>query len=147
MCKSKGCLIKLLNLLLHPSHAPALSYIGNKTRAKFNGSFLKQDKIIFNHGKTVNTYNVYEINSRDRGNDDYPTLENSLFGAVKLVKNADIDKYKYFRYGMGFDKRGVFSFPTGRFGKNVIIFGADMSSSVHVDNKKKCILILVECPT
>ena len=27
-------------------------------------------------------------------------------------------------------------------GKNVIIFGVDMSSSVHIDNKKKDILIL-----
>ena len=32
-------------------------------------------------------------------------------------------------------------------GKNVIIFGADMSSSVHVDNKGKDILILGEEPT
>ena len=30
----------------------------------------------------------------------------------------------------------TFSFPTGGFGKNVIIFGVDTSSSVHVDNKK-----------
>ena len=33
------------------------------------------------------------------------------------------------------------------FGENVIIFGVDMSSSVHVDNKKKDILILGEGPT
>ena len=32
-------------------------------------------------------------------------------------------------------------------GKNVIIFGADMSSSVHTDNKKKDILILGKVPT
>ena len=32
-------------------------------------------------------------------------------------------------------------------GKNVIIFGADMSSSVHIDNKEKDILILGEEPT
>ena len=32
-------------------------------------------------------------------------------------------------------------------GKNVIIFGADMSSSVHTDNKGKDILILSEGPT
>ena len=72
----------------------------------------------------------------DRGYDDYPTLENSFFGPVKLVKNADIDKYKYSGYDTGFDRRGTFSVGNG-FGKNVIIFGADMISSVHVDNKKK----------
>ena len=32
-------------------------------------------------------------------------------------------------------------------GKSVFIFGADMSSSVHIDNKKKDILILGERPT
>ena len=33
------------------------------------------------------------------------------------------------------------------FGKNLIIFGADINSSVHVVSKKKRILILVEGPT
>ena len=35
----------------------------------------------------------------------------------------------------------------GGFGSNVIIFGVDMSSSAHVDNKKKNILILGKGPT
>ena len=48
---------------------------------------------------------------------------------------------------LDFDMKGTFLFPTGRFGKNVITFGVDMSSSVHVDNKKKDILILGEGPT
>ena len=60
-----------------------------------------------------------------------------MFGAVELTKIADIDKYKYFGYGIGFDRRGSFSVPSGGFGQNVIIFGVDMSSSIHVDNKKK----------
>ena len=42
--------------------------------------------------------------------------------------------------------KGTFSFPTGRFDKNVIIFGVDISSSVHIDHKKKYILILGEVP-
>ena len=42
---------------------------------------------------------------------DYPTLENCLFGAVKLTKNADIDKYGYSGYGIGFDRHGRFPFP------------------------------------
>ena len=32
-------------------------------------------------------------------------------------------------------------------GKNVIIFGADMSSSVHIDNKSQDMLSLGEGPT
>ena len=37
---------------------------------------------------------------------------------------------------------GVFSFGSNGFGKNVIIFGADVSSSVHANNKTKNILVL-----
>ena len=64
-----------------------------------------------------------------------------------MTKNADIDKYGYSGYGIGFDRKSSFSFPGGGFGQNVIIFGVDMSSSVHVDNKKKDILILGKGPT
>ena len=46
-----------------------------------------------------------------------------------------------------FDSWGIFLFPTGGFGCNVIIFGVDMSSSVHVNNKRKDILILGKVST
>ena len=59
-----------------------------------------------------------------------------------MTKNADIEKYGYCGYGIGFDRRSSFSFPGGRFGQNVLIFGIDMSSSAHIDNKKKDILVL-----
>ena len=49
--------------------------------------------------------------------------------------------------GIGFDSCSEFSLPDGRVGKNVIIFGVDMSSSVHIDYKKKDILILGFGPT
>ena len=39
------------------------------------------------------------------------------------------------------------SLPDGSVSKNVITFGVDMSSSVHIDNKGKDILILGKCPT
>ena len=39
---------------------PALNYYGTKTRVKFTGSCLKQSKILYNHGKVVNIYIVYE---------------------------------------------------------------------------------------
>ena len=61
-------------------------------------------------------------------------LDNCLFGSVKLNRNADLDKYKYSGYGIEFDSRSQFLFTDGSYGKNVIIFEADMSSSVHVDN-------------
>ena len=79
--------------------------------------------------------------------DSDPTLRNCLFGAVTLTKNADIEKYRYSGYGIGFDRRSSFSFPGGGFGQNVISFGVDMSSSPHIDNKKKDILVIGKNPT
>ena len=67
-----------------------LNYFGTKTRVEFKGSCLKQDKISFDHGKIVNVYIVYKIN-KDYSMTSYPTLENCLFGVVKLTKNPDID--------------------------------------------------------
>ena len=64
-----------------------------------------------------------------------------------MTKNADIDKYGYSGYGIGFDRRSSFSFPGSGFGQNVLIFGVDMSSSAHIDNKKKNILVLGIGPT
>ena len=54
-----------------------------------------------------------------------------------MTKNADIDKYGYCGYGVGFDSRSSFSFPGGGFGQNLLIFGAKMNSSAHMDNEKK----------
>ena len=60
-----------------------------------------------------------------------------MFIWSSLIKNADIDKYGYSGYGIGFDRRSSFSFTGDGFGQNVLIFGADMSSFAHIDNKKK----------
>ena len=76
----------------------------------------------------------------------YPTLANALFGAFKLTKNADIDKYRYFGYGIGFDEKGYYSHPSGGTGRNVITFRANMSSCVHVENNGKDIIILGKVP-
>ena len=119
---------------------PELSYYGTKIRVEFNGSCLKEDKVTYNYGKIVNIYIDYEI-SQNYSISSYRTLEDCLFGAVSLTKNADIDKYKYSGYGIGFDRQGEFSFGNG-LGRNCVIFGADMSSSSHAINKKNNILVL-----
>ena len=62
------------------------------------------------------------------------TLENCLL-------RADIDKYICTGYGIGFDSKGTFLFPDGSFGQNVIIFGADMSSSPHANNKVNILVL------
>ena len=55
----------------------------------------------------MNAYIVYEITDNFNVS-SCPTLENCLFGAVKLTKNTDIDKYGYSNYGIGFDRNGFF---------------------------------------
>ena len=85
-------------------------------------------------------YTVYEL-AASISHDSDPTIKNCLFDAVTLTKNTDIEKYKYSGYGIGFDRRSSFSFPSGGFGQNVLIFDADMSTSIHIDNKKKDILV------
>ena len=63
------------------------------------------------------------------------TLVNCLFGAVKLTKHPNIDQYKYSGHGTKFDRGKVYLLGNG-FGRNVIIFRADMSSSTKIDNRK-----------
>ena len=63
------------------------------------------------------------------------------------TKNADIDRYGYSGYGIGFDRHGSFSFPGTGLGRNVIIFGVDMSSLIKIDNREKKNLILGKGPT
>ena len=112
---------------------PSLDYVGNKIRVKFSGDCLKQEKITFNHGKIVNIYIVYEI-QKSVNISDYPTLENCLFGAVKLTKHVDVEYYKYFGYGIGFGRKGSYSIGN-EIGRNVIIFGVEMSSSAKIDDR------------
>ena len=128
------------------SLTPALSYYGTKTRVKFTGSCLKQPKISYTHGKVVNIYSVYELGASSSHVND-PTLKNYWFDAVTLTKNGGIDKDGYSGYGIEFDRRGSFLFPGSRLGQNVLMFGVDMSSSTHIDNKKKDILVLGIGPT
>ena len=60
-----------------------------------------------------------------------------MFGAVTLTKDTDIDKYGYSGYGTGFDRRSSFSFPSGGFSQNIIIFGVDMSYSPQLIIKER----------
>ena len=99
------------------SLTPALNYYVTKTKVKFTGSCLKQLKVSYIHGKVVNIYIVYELGASSSHIND-PTLKNCLFGAATLTKNADIDKYGYSGYGIGFDRRRRFSFPGGGYGQN-----------------------------
>ena len=90
-----------------------IDYVGNKIRVKFTGCCLSQsNKLTCIHRTIVNIYIVYKLDASSSHVND-TTLKNCLFGAVTLTKNSDIDKYGYSCYGIGFDRRGNFSFPGG----------------------------------
>ena len=55
------------------------------------------------------------VGSGSHSND--PTLKIYLFGSVTLSKNADIDKYGYSGYEIGFDRKSSFLFPGGGYGQ------------------------------
>ena len=92
---------------------------------------------------------VYELDTWSRYlhyNADF-TLDDCLFGAVKLTKNVNPNKYEYSSHSKGFNVRLQFSLLHGEWSLNVIIFGVDNSSSVHADHRKKYILVLGEGTT
>ena len=113
--------IKITDHNIAPNFINSKDYYVTKTRVKFIGSCLKQDSATFNHKKVVNICILYEI-SKSFKISDYPKLENCSFRAVTLTKNADINKFKYSGYGIGFDRHGSFSFSDTGLGRNVIIF-------------------------
>ena len=61
---------------------------------------------------------------------------------TKPDDTTDPDKYIYSGYGLGFDSIGQFTHPQRGMARNIIIFGADSSNSVHATNKMQNILIM-----
>ena len=129
------------------SLTPFIDRYDARIRLKFNKGCLKQsNKLTYGYGHIANVYIVYELGA-STSNDNDPTLKKNLFGAVTLTKNADIENYGYSGFGIGLDRRSSYSFPGGGFGQNILIFRVDMSSSAHIDNKKKNILVIGKRPT
>ena len=122
---------------------PPLIYIGRMS-VRLEGAYFKQMRLLRpNNDNMVNTYIVYLIdpisNSR---NTDY-TVQNALFGGVKITKNAtDTSKHKYEGYGICFDEDGTFSKGNISNGKNVLIFGVHENSLVHENNKANNISVM-----
>ena len=127
--KFKGLSDKRINSIKASDYriTPYLSYRDIiKIRVRFDEGCLKVDQGIIPLKGIVNIYIVYEKTNHFNIS-EYPTLKKILFRAVKLTKNADIDKYGYSGYGIEFDRHESFSFPGRGLGRNVIIFEVDMS--------------------
>ena len=85
-----------------------IDYYCSKVRVKINKGCLKQsNNLTYDYGSRVNIYIVYELGTSS-SKDSNPTLKKCLFVAVTLTKNADIEKYGYSGYGIGFYRRRSF---------------------------------------
>ena len=83
----------------------------------FNGHcFIKNN--VFTPKKVTNLYISYTLGLQLTHLNTDSLLSNCLFGSVKLTKNADLDKYNYTGYGIGFDSLLVFLFKDGSYSKN-----------------------------
>ena len=99
---------------------------------------------------TINIYCVYDLDSIDSSRDTSFTIQNALFGAMQISKNAtDSDKNNYKGYGICFDERSQFGHTITENavaytsnGRNVLIFGVDMSFSAHATNRANHIYVM-----
>ena len=91
----------------------------------------------------VNVYICYRLLAKTINTDN--ALKNCLFGAIKAARadnTKDPDNFIYHGWGIGFDHTGTFTHPEGGIARKVIIFGVDMSRSVHASNETKDFLVL-----
>ena len=111
---------------------------------RIKGGYFKQTKLIRpNNDDIINIYIIYLIDpiSSSR-NTDY-TVQNALFGGVKITKNTTVtSKHKYEGYGICFDEGGTFNKGNINNGRNVIIFGVHENSLTHSTNKANNIYIM-----
>ena len=114
------------------------------------GNHFQQNKVVIpNNNNIINIYIVYKLDPiNSTRNTDY-TIQNALFVAMKITKNTDFSKNNYTGYGLCFDEGGEFGHTVrqGNFNrttnaKNVIIFGVDMSFSIHMTNRANNIYVM-----
>ena len=98
----------------------------------------------------INIYIVYKLDPLASTRDKSFTIQNALFGAMQITKNAtDNSKNNYKGYGICFDERSEFGHTITEGGfthttdaRNVLIFGADMSFSIHTTNRANHIYLM-----
>ena len=108
-----------------------------------------------NNDDVINIYYVYKLDPIASTRDTSFTIQDALFGAMQITKNAtNYDKNNYKGYGIYFDERSKFGHKMiegGRTqitnGRNVLIFGADKSFSIHRTNRANHIYVMVDGST
>ena len=120
------------------------------------GNHFQQDNVLTSSNdhvinkNVVNIYIVYKLDPFASTRDKSFTIQNALFGAMQITKNAtDNDKNNYTGYGICFDERSEFGHTMTEGGhahttdaRNVLIFGEDMSFSIHATNRANHIYLM-----
>ena len=129
---------------------PNIKNDGKGLHAFFSGNYFEQDNIAIPNS-VINIYCVYELQPISSSRDDTFTIQNALFGAMPVTKNADTSRYNYGGYGICFDEGGTFSHTINEGGfahttntRNVLIFGGDMSFSTYATNRANNIYVMGE---
>ena len=116
-----------------------------------SGNHFQQNVVgIPNDGNVINIYCVYKLDPIASTRDTSFTIQDALFGAMRITKNAtDNSKNNYKGYGLCFDEGSQFGHTMSKGGRthitngrNVLIFGADMSFSIHRTNIAKHIYLM-----
>ena len=124
------------------------------------GSHFQQNNVLTSNNdhvinnNVVDIYIVYKLDPIASSRDTTFTIKNALFGAMQITKNTDTSKYDYKGYDICFDEISEFghtitesSFAHTTDARNVLIFGADMSFSVHKTNRANHIYVMGTCLT
>ena len=132
------------------SNLPNLKNDG-RMHVHLSGNHFQRNKVIIpNNGNAINIYCVYKLDSIASIRDTSFTIQNALFGAMQITKNAtDSDKNNYKGYGICFDEGSQFDHtiteggrPQITNGRNVLSFGADMSFSIHRTNRANHVYVM-----
>ena len=111
-----------------------------RMHVQLSGNHFQQNVAgIPNNGDVINIYCVYKLEPIASSRDTSFTIQDALFGAMQITKIAtDNSKNNYEGYGICFDEGSQFGHTMtegGRThitnGRNLLIFGADMSFSIH----------------
>ena len=119
------------------------------------GSHFQQNNVLTSNNdhvinnNVVNIYCVYKLDPIALSRDTTFTIQNALLRAMQITKNTDTSKYDYKGYGICFDERSEFGHTITEGGcahttdaRNVLIFGADMSFSIHKTNTANHIYVM-----
>ena len=120
------------------------------------GSHFQQNSVLTSNNdhvintNVINIYCIYKLDPIASSRDTSFTIQNALFGAMQITKNAtDNSKNNYKGYGICFDERSEFGHTITERGfahttdaTNVLIFGAEMNFSVHATNRANHIYLM-----